>query len=1210
MSTQGVSRNVSIFSIFSSRKPHLAFSHLLSFAKNPIGILAVSLAIIITSTLAVQIVQQKNIASKPIIQELSSSFFDIQGKTNISAVQNINDPWSEKGVMVNISASNSADMDTDLEIVPEDEEIGSPTPTVEETTVPPTTITLSPNQYVAPDEATITIIPTSPTGIEISPTLIPNTIVQEVGLTVSDTSPSPTPESSVTSIPERQNLEVENSKMVNEQSPNRVIVKFKKFIQVSPNTVGNVTDFADKYNMEATESMPSMQIAVLDTGVKPLEQAIQELRNDPMVEKVEPDYIQHIVAIPNDTNFTYQWGLHNIGQTVNGVVSTTDKDIDAPEAWNVETAEQTDTIVAVIDSGVAIRHPDLIGNMWDGSSCKDINNLPVAGGCPNNGWDFTNSDNNPSDDNGHGTHIAGIIAATANNSRGVAGTSMYNNIKIMALKVGNSQGSIYTSAVLSAINFAKYNGANVINASFGGGGYSQIYKDVIDQFPGLFIAAAGNGGGDGVGDDNDITPFYPCSYTSANIVCVTATTQSDSLASFSNYGASSVDVGAPGTNIYSSYISPTTVNNQTFESITPPNMPAGWTRNTSGTVGMGTYSFGAGQTVLYGDAFSMPYGSSKDYQAYSTTLNLSDYQSAHFSLYVRCDTELNHGDFLSLGVSNNAGATYTAIATFDEQSIINDGGSFNSTYAWGYYVGITIPQSYLVNNFKYSLRWYADGDSDKGTIGDGCNIDDIVITGVQNNTETYAFLNGTSMATPYVTGLAAHIFSADPAKTVDGARELILSSGDTIAALFDKTTSNKRINLQSMYSQVFPPPSTPIAVPSGGTHYDTIYVTFTAANSASIRYTTNGTAPHCGSTLYSTSIPIVSNTTIKAVSCSGSGVASSIMTEVYIITTPTQTWYLAEGYNGGSNNFSTEILIQNPGSISAKVNVSYLTQGAGVISRQYTIPATTRFTIVTRNDVPTGTSFSTKISSNSNIVVERSVYWDSNGVSRIGGHNTMGVTSPEYTWYFAEGFNGGANGFWTLILVQNPNSTPATVDVSYMTQGAGVINKQYVVPANARYTITTASDVATGISFSTKVSSNVPVISERVVYWNSGGIARKEGHNSPGMTDFAQTWYTAEGYNGGSSGFSTLILIQNPNDTPSTVNVTYMTSLGAVIEKTYIVPASSRYTINTNIDVSSGTSFSTKVNSSNNVVVEKVMYWNSGIYSRAGGHNAVGYPEL
>ena len=270
----------------------------------------------------------------------------------------------------------------------------------------------------------------------------------------------------------------------------------------------------------------------------------------------EPNAILTSLAIPNDSSFSQLWGLHNTGQSG----GTADADIDGPEAWELTTGS-SEVILAIIDTGIDYEHLDLGDNVWR-------NPGEIAGdGIDNDGngyvddvygWDFVGNDNDPMDDNGHGTHVAGTIGAVGNNGTGVAGINW--NVQLMALKFLDDTGSGSTSDAVEAINYAtlmkRDYGVNVVasNNSWGGGGYSSSLRDAIAAAGNegiLFVAAAGNGGTDGVGDNNDEYPHYPSNYDLDNIISVAATDRNDRLASFSNYGAASVDLAAPGVSIYS-----------------------------------------------------------------------------------------------------------------------------------------------------------------------------------------------------------------------------------------------------------------------------------------------------------------------------------------------------------------------------------------------------------------------------------------------------------------------------------------------------------------------------------------------------------------------------------------------------------------------------------------------------------------------------------
>jgi subtilisin family serine protease len=273
------------------------------------------------------------------------------------------------------------------------------------------------------------------------------------------------------------------------------------------------------------------------------------------IEYAEPDLLYKIYATPNDPLFSLQWGLNNTGQTVNGDPGTANADMDGPEAWDFVTGGNF--VVGMADSGIRRTHEDLSANIWTnpgeiaGNGRDDDGNGYVDDTW---GWDFWNNDNNPSDDNGHGSHTAGTVGAVGNNGRGVAGVCW--SVKMAGLKIGSASGSISTSAAVSALNYCRGKGIRLSNHSWGGGGFSSSLNTAITNARTaghLLICAAGNGGADGRGDNNDSVPQYPASYTQDNIISVAALDNDDRLAGFSNYGATSVDVGAPGVMIASTY---------------------------------------------------------------------------------------------------------------------------------------------------------------------------------------------------------------------------------------------------------------------------------------------------------------------------------------------------------------------------------------------------------------------------------------------------------------------------------------------------------------------------------------------------------------------------------------------------------------------------------------------------------------------------------
>lgn len=264
-------------------------------------------------------------------------------------------------------------------------------------------------------------------------------------------------------------------------------------------------------------------------------ETINELKNDPNVAYVEPDYyLKATDTVPNDPSYSSLYGLTTIS---------------APKAWDTYTGSKN-VVVGIIDTGINYNHPDLSGNIWvnpdeiANNGIDDDNNGYID---DINGWNFVSNNNKPLDDNGHGTHVSGTIGAVGNNGVGVVGVAW--NTQIAALKFLDSTGGGYTSDAILAINYAAEEGFEILNNSWGGGSFSQSLKNAIDAYSGVFIAAAGN-----EGRNNDSTPSYPASYTSSNIISVAATTSTDAKASFSNYGKTSVDLGAPGNAIYSTYL--------------------------------------------------------------------------------------------------------------------------------------------------------------------------------------------------------------------------------------------------------------------------------------------------------------------------------------------------------------------------------------------------------------------------------------------------------------------------------------------------------------------------------------------------------------------------------------------------------------------------------------------------------------------------------
>lgn len=272
----------------------------------------------------------------------------------------------------------------------------------------------------------------------------------------------------------------------------------------------------------------------------------------------EPNYVVTAINIPNDPRFTELYGLQNTGQPILGRPGVPGADISAVPAWDITTGSRAN-VVAVVDTGIDYTHPDLADNVWSAPAdfTVTIGNLIITCVAGTHGFNAITNTCDPRDDNNHGTHVSGTIGAVGNNTLGVAGVNWTANI--MGVKFLNDRGSGTTSDAINAVEFvvqakaAFADGgdanARVLSNSWGGGGFSQALLDEINRANDngmLFVAAAGNNH-----SNNDVVPFYPANYGAPSMIAVAATDNQDALAFFSNFGANTVHLGAPGVNVLS-----------------------------------------------------------------------------------------------------------------------------------------------------------------------------------------------------------------------------------------------------------------------------------------------------------------------------------------------------------------------------------------------------------------------------------------------------------------------------------------------------------------------------------------------------------------------------------------------------------------------------------------------------------------------------------
>lgn len=468
---------------------------------------------------------------------------------------------------------------------------------------------------------------------------------------------------------------------------------------------------------------------------------IQELKADPTVETVEPNYLRWVKATPNDTRFNELWALRNTGQTVDGFKGTSGADIKYLDAWDKARPPIGEMVVAVIDTGVDVLHPELAPRMWVNTQETPNNNLDDDGNGYKDdyhGYDFADDLPDPSDSGDHGTHVAGTIAAQGNNSLGLIG--IHDQVRIMALKVSNDGDAISSSGVIEAVEYAvamKRRGVPIValNASYGGGGFSTAEKDSIASAGAegiIMCAAAGNEGA-----NNNLTPSYPASYDLANIITVASTDARDALSGFSNFGSTSVDIAAPGSSILSTEPSKFTVNIGSSSYETLPMTFGGVTTGLSGKV----YDCGIG----------------------------------------------NPGEFPS-GVSGNIALIARGTLTFAEKVTHAKAAGATAAIIYNNVDGLFLGTLGTAGDWIPARAISrADGLAIKA-LALPVNASIVMSSG-------YQFLDGTSMATPHVTGAVAFAALNFPNETVSQRVARILNNVDVKTSLQGKVRTGGRLNL-------------------------------------------------------------------------------------------------------------------------------------------------------------------------------------------------------------------------------------------------------------------------------------------------------------------------------------------------------------------------------------------------------------------------------
>jgi hypothetical protein len=334
-----------------------------------------------------------------------------------------------------------------------------------------------------------------------------------------------------------------------------------------------------------------------------------------------------------------------------------------------------------------------------------------------------------------------------------------------------------------------------------------------------------------------------------------------------------------------------------------------------------------------------------------------------------------------------------------------------------------------------------------------------------------------------------------------------------------------------------------------------------------------------------------------------------------ILTRTATQWYLAEGATHGA--FSLFYLLQNPGSQETNVEITYLLPApAAPIVRGYSVPGGTRLTIPV-DDVPglseTDVSASLRSTNSVPFVAERAMYYTRPNQPFAAGHESAGVTAPATRWFLAEGATGSF--FNTFILIANPSTQAASVDMQYLLTDGQVVTRHHDIPGQSRLTLNAALEdpVLLSAAFSTVVNSanNVPIIVERAMWWPADGNGWYEAHNSPGETTTGVRWAMGEGESGGGGNTQTYILIANTSGFAGSARVTLLFEDGATAEKTFNLPANSRTNVDTGTEFPAavGKRYGAVVESLGStpaaLVVERAMYSDAGGVVWAAGTNAL-----
>lgn len=565
--------------------------------------------------------------------------------------------------------------------------------------------------------------------------------------------------------------------------------------------------------LERRMLLPGLELLRTRPGVQ-VAAAIAALERAPGVRYAEPNWLDRLQAIPDDPRLAEQWALHNTGQTINGVPGTPGGDIAATQAWDTETGSR-DVKVAVIDGGIDHYHPDFAANIWRNAGEAAAGELRNGVDDDENGftddlygWDFIDNDPDPLTGDGHGNAVASVIGATGDNALGVTGVNWL--VSLVGLRA--CSGLCPLDAQVQAISYAALIGADVANMSFGGPTNSTARREAIRAASNtLFVPGAGNSA-----HDNDVEPNYPCAYELPNVLCVAATNNRDELAAWSSYGATSVDLGAPGEDIMAAGPVYREVFRDDFEDDLAPRWdyteapvpadPARWRRVVAPAVG------GGASTHVLQDSEGASYADNADTRVtLLAPIDLSGEQGCSVALDATLNTESTK-DHLRVEAASAATGPFT--------ELVRASGSPSGR------VLVSAPLSGFDGGDVYlRLRLTSDGQSTR----DGASVDDVRVL-CDDPQAGYGLATGTSFAAPQVAGAAALVKAHMPGISVADLRERLLRTVDRLPTLEGKVVTGGRLNVERALTADLAAPVATI---------DSAPASLTSSRSASFEFTSS-----------------------------------------------------------------------------------------------------------------------------------------------------------------------------------------------------------------------------------------------------------------------------------------------------------------------------------------------------------------------------------